>query len=77
MGFRELVEKVIKEEIQPYLERDGGGITVVEIDEEDKTVKVKLTGACEGCPFAQITLATIVEKQLRRKIPELKKVIPV
>ena len=72
-----MVEKVIKEDIQPFLERDGGGIELVNVDEERKIVKVKLTGACQTCPFAQLTLATIVEEQLRRKIPELKRVVPV
>jgi len=77
MSFQKLVKKIIEEDIQPFLERDGGGIKVVDIDEENKIVKVKLTGACQGCPFAQMTLANLVEGYLKRKVPEIKKVIPI
>lgn len=77
MGLREKVEEVIEKEIRPALIRDGGNIAVVDVNEETGEVKVKLLGACFGCPMSQITLTMFVEQQLRVRIPEVKKVVPV
>lgn len=77
MGLREKVEEVIEKEIRPALIRDGGNIAVVDVNEETGEVKVKLLGACFGCPMSQITLTMFVEQQLRARIPEVKKVVPV
>lgn len=70
-------ETVIKEldKIRPMLQADGGDVEFV--DYEDGIVKVKLTGACGGCPFAQITLSNGIEKTLKENIPEVQKVIAV
>lgn len=73
--LKEKVEKAI-EEIRPYLQADGGDIEVVEVTDDGK-VKVRLTGACGGCPFAQITLKQGVEAVLKRMVPEVKEVIAV
>lgn len=62
--------------IRPYLEADGGGISLVEIT-DDYTVKVKLQGACEGCPFSYQTLKAGVEQALIAEIPEIKEVLSV
>ena len=77
MGLKEKVEEVIEKEIRPALLRDGGNIAIVDVDEENGEVQVKLLGACFGCPMSQITLTMFVEQQLRSRIPEVKKVIPV
>jgi len=77
MGLKEKVEEIIEKEIRPALIRDGGNIAVVDVDEENGEVQVKLLGACFGCPMSQITLTMFVEQQLRNRIPEVKKVIPV
>ncbi|AKG91289.1 nitrogen-fixing NifU domain protein [Geoglobus ahangari] len=77
MGLREKVEEIIEKEIRPALIRDGGNIAVVDVNEETGEVKVKLLGACFGCPMSQITLTMFVEQQLRARIPEVKKVVPV
>ncbi|WP_456368623.1 NifU family protein [Geoglobus sp.] len=77
MALREKVEEVIEKEIRPALIRDGGNIAVVDVNEETGEVKVKLLGACFGCPMSQITLTMFVEQQLRARIPEVKKVVPV
>ncbi|WP_457591427.1 NifU family protein [Geoglobus sp.] len=77
MGLKEKVEEVIEKEIRPALIRDGGNIAVVDVNEESGEVKVKLLGACFGCPMSQITLTMFVEQQLRARIPEVKKVVPV
>lgn len=69
------VEKAIKE-IQPHLRADGGDIELVDVDEEG-TVKVKLKGACLGCPMSQMTLQWGVERYLKKKIPQVKKVVAV
>lgn len=69
------VEKVIKE-IQPHLRADGGDIELVDVDKEG-VVKVKLKGACHGCPMSQITLKWGVERYLKNKIPQVKRVVVV
>lgn len=65
------VEKAI-EELRPYLQADGGDIELKDVDEEKGVVKVRLTGACHGCPMAQITLQLGVEQFLKKRIPEVK-----
>jgi Fe-S cluster biogenesis protein NfuA len=69
-------ERVLKalERIRPYLQSDGGDIELVEIS-EDLTVKVKLTGACYGCPYSMMTLKSGVEQALMKEVPEIKGVI--
>jgi len=69
--MRERIEKLI-EEIREGLRMDGGDIELVEV--EDGVVKVKLLGACGGCPMSQITLKMGVEKRLKEAIPEIKRV---
>jgi len=69
-------ERVVKalDRVRPYLQSDGGDITLVEIT-DDLTVKVKLTGACHGCPFSMQTLKAGVEQALLKEVPEIKGVI--
>ena len=68
MGLREEVEKVLNEEIAPRLAMDGGGIELVDVS-DDGVVKVKLQGACSGCPGAKMTLAMGVERILKESLP--------
>jgi len=65
------VEKAI-EELRPYLQADGGDIELVDVDAEKGLVRVRLTGACHGCPMAQTTLQLGVEGFLKKRIPEIK-----
>lgn len=58
--------------IRSALQRDGGDIELVGI--ENGVVKVRLKGACAGCPMSQMTMANFVERELRKAIPEVKKV---
>ena len=58
--------------IRPMLQRDGGDIELVEVT--DGIVKVRLTGACKGCPMSQMTLKQGVEKLLMKEVPGLKEV---
>ena len=69
--MRDKVEKAI-EKIRPFLQRDGGDIELVEIT--DGVVKVRLKGACMGCPMSQITLQEGVGRALKKEVPEIVKV---
>jgi len=62
------------ERVRPYLQSDGGDITLLDIT-EDMTVKVKLTGACQGCPYSMQTLKAGVEQAIMKEVPEIKSVI--
>ncbi len=70
-------EKVKKslEKIRPSLQADGGDVELVEV--KDGTVKVRLTGACGGCPMSQMTLKMGIERVLKKDIPEIKEVVSV
>lgn len=67
-------EKVIQaiEKIRPMLQGDGGDIELVSVD--NGVVKVRLTGACSGCPMSQMTLKGSVETTLKREVPEVERV---
>jgi Fe-S cluster biogenesis protein NfuA len=60
------------EEIKPLLQADGGNVELVDVDEELGIVKVRLTGACAGCPYSQMTLKNGIEQILKQKVPEVK-----
>jgi Fe-S cluster biogenesis protein NfuA len=75
--MREDVERVLEKNIRPALRADGGDIELVEVNEEAGEVKVRLQGACAGCPLSQMTSLTVVERILKQEIPELKKVMTV
>ena len=66
-------EKIIAalEKIRPFLQRDGGDVEFVEYTGEN-VVKVKLVGACKGCPGAQMTLKMVIEKLLKEQYPDIK-----
>jgi len=69
---QEKVEKALLK-IRSFLQADGGDVELVEITEEG-VVKVKLTGACGGCPMASMTLKAGIEKTLKEEVPEVKRV---
>jgi Fe-S cluster biogenesis protein NfuA len=72
--MREKVETIL-EQIRPSLQADGGDVVLVDV--EDGIVSLKLTGACDGCPMASMTLRNGIERVLRDQIPELKEVVAV
>ena len=74
-SFTDRVSEVI-DSIRPMLQNDGGDIELVCV-EEDNTVKVRLQGACRGCPGAAMTLKMGVERLLKQRIPEVKEVVAV
>lgn len=73
--FEEKVRGII-EAIRPNLQSHGGDIELLGVD-DDNSVRVRLQGACQGCPGAQMTLKNGVEQLLKEKIPEVKEVIAV
>jgi Fe-S cluster biogenesis protein NfuA len=70
---KEILEKVIKaiDSVRPYLKADGGDVQLVDVT-DDNVVKVKLLGACEGCPFSIMTLKAGIEEAIKKEWPELK-----
>jgi Fe-S cluster biogenesis protein NfuA len=70
--MRQQVEDAL-DRIRPALQRDGGNVELVDV-EEDGVVKVRLTGACHGCPMSQITLKSGVERVVKQLVPEVKAV---
>jgi Fe-S cluster biogenesis protein NfuA len=56
------------EEVRPMLQADGGDVELVEVT-EDGVVRVRLQGACQGCPMAQITVKNGIEQLLKEKVP--------
>ena len=74
--IKSIKDRVIKalEKIRPYLQSDGGDIELLEVT-DDLSVKVKLTGACHGCPYSMQTLKAGVEQAIIKEVPEVKKVI--
>jgi Fe-S cluster biogenesis protein NfuA len=73
--MREKVEASLGK-IRPSLNADGGDVELVEVS-PDGVVKVKLTGACGGCPMSQMTLKMGIEKLLKQEVPEVKEVVGV
>ncbi|MDR1921245.1 MAG: NifU family protein [Candidatus Adiutrix sp.] len=71
---REKVEAVLAK-VRPTLRADGGDIELIDV--KDGIVQVHLSGACNGCPMAQMTLKHGVEKALKAALPEIKEVVPV
>jgi Fe-S cluster biogenesis protein NfuA len=72
-SIRDRVTKAL-ERVRPYLQSDGGDIDLLEVT-EDMTVKVRLKGACHGCPYSMQTLKAGVEQAIMKEVPEIKRVI--
>ena len=71
MEIQEKVEKAL-DTVRPALERDGGGIELVEVD--GSVAKVRLKGACSGCPGAMMTLQAVVQKTVTEQVPEIESI---
>ncbi|MEN9928645.1 MAG: hypothetical protein RLZZ231_566 [Bacteroidota bacterium] len=78
MSHNELIEKIefALEEIRPFLNSDGGDISLVSIEDE-KHVKVRFEGACTGCSVNQMTLKAGVETTIKKYAPQIETVINV
>ena len=71
-NLKDRIEKAL-DEIRPFLENDGGDISLIEV--KNKTVKVRLEGACTTCSVNQMTLKSGVEMTIKRHAPEIENVI--
>ena len=72
--MKEKVEAVLAQ-IRPALQSDGGDVELIDVNEG--IVRLKLRGACDGCPMATMTLRHGIERVLKEQIPEIKEVIAV
>lgn len=70
--MKEKVKEII-EKVRPNLQADGGDVELVDVT-EDGVVKVRLLGACKGCPMSQMTLKMGIESYLKKLVPEVKRV---
>jgi Fe-S cluster biogenesis protein NfuA len=70
--LKERIEDAL-DKVRPSLQADGGDVMFVDVD-DDGVVKVKLTGACGGCPMSQMTLKMGIEKILKQNVPEISRV---
>ena len=73
--LKEQVQDALNE-IRPALEADGGDVELVDVSEQG-VVKVRLTGACRGCPMGMQTLKMGIEKHIKQKVPEVSEVVGV
>jgi Fe-S cluster biogenesis protein NfuA len=73
--FEEKVKEVI-ESVRPALQGHGGDVELVGTD-DDNTVKVRLQGACQGCPGAAMTMKMGIERILKERVPEVKEVVAI
>jgi len=73
--MREKVQEAI-DDIRPNLQADGGDVELLDVG-DDGVVRVKLLGACGGCPMAQMTLQMGIERHLKSVVPEIKEVVAV
>jgi len=73
--MREKIEEVLNK-LRPTLQADGGDVELVEVTPEN-TVKVRLTGVCQGCPMSSMTLQYGIERALKQALPEIKEVVSV
>ncbi len=69
--MKDEIQKALNE-IRPMLQQDGGDVELVDV--EDGVVKVRLQGACAGCPMSQMTLKSGIERALKAKFPDIKAV---
>jgi Fe-S cluster biogenesis protein NfuA len=69
--MKELVQAVI-DQIRPSLQADGGDVELVSVD--DGVVKVRLKGACKGCPMSQMTLKNGIERFIKKELPQVDRV---
>lgn len=67
--MKEKVEQALNK-VRPALQADGGDVELVEVG-ENGIVKVRLTGACGGCPMSQLTLKMGIERILKKEVPEV------
>ncbi len=73
MDPRDRIEEVL-ESIRPALHADGGDVELIDFDEDEGVVQVRLMGACGSCPISMMTLRQGIERRLVRQIPQVRTV---
>ena len=71
------IKELIAERVQPFVAQDGGDLEFVEFDEKSGVVKVRMHGACKGCPKSSVTLKLGIERMLKHYVPEVVGVVDV
>ncbi len=73
--MNDLIKKVEEalDQVRPYLQADGGNVSLLEITDE-KVVKLELLGACKSCSMSMMTLKAGIEESIKRSVPEIKAV---
>ncbi len=74
MTARERIEEVLGK-IRPALRADGGDVELVDYDEEEGIVQLRLMGACGSCPISMLTLKQGIERRIMMAVPEVKGVL--
>lgn len=73
VGIEEQIERVL-DTLRPALRMDGGNVEFVEFDSETGIVKLRMLGACGGCPMSMMTLKMGIERAVKSKLPQVKSV---
>lgn len=71
--MKEEIKKIL-DEIRPSLQADGGDVELIDVDEKTGVVKLKLQGACVGCPMSQMTLQEGIGRVLKNKVKGVKEI---
>ena len=69
------IAALIDERVRPFVQQDGGDVEYLGFDEATGTVRVRLSGSCEGCPKSQVTLKLGIERMIKHYVPSVKTVI--
>ncbi len=69
----EKVEKILEEEVRPYLEQHYGNVELVSV--YDGVVRIRLTGQCKNCPSAKLTAENVIEAALKRNLEDIREVV--
>jgi Fe-S cluster biogenesis protein NfuA len=72
--LRDRIEQVL-DSIRPALRSDGGDVELIDFDEEDGVVQLRLMGACGSCPVSTMTLRQGIERRLMTAVPEVKAIL--
>lgn len=77
VSLEDKIKALIGERVRPFVEQDGGDIEFVDFDEKSGVVRVRMQGACKGCPKSMITLKMGIERMLKHYIPDVVGVIDI
>lgn len=73
LEIQERIERAL-DQIRPALRMDGGNVELIDYDSEQKVVRLRMLGACGGCPMSTMTLKMGIERAIRHSVPEVRSV---